>query len=64
MTDYNYDVFRIDRELPYFDAFRDTMKAGETAPDFVLEDLEGGATVALSALWSDGLALIEFGSLT
>lgn len=64
MTAYNYPDFDMAREMPPFDAFRERLHAGEKAPDFPLEDLDGGATVNMKELWAAGPAIIEFGSFT
>jgi len=63
--DYNYAVFNLQREIPYFTEFQDhPMHAGRTATDFPLEDLSTGSTARMADLWSAGLVVIEFGSFT
>ncbi len=64
MSDYNYDVFNMQAELPHFEGFVGHLHVGERAPDFPLEDLESGKTVRLKDLWSKGLVIAEFGSFT
>jgi len=64
MDDYNYSVFDMKRESPYFLAFRDQLHVGERAPDYPLEDLATGETVTMKSLSKDGPAVLEFGSFT
>ena len=62
--DYNYAVFDMERENPAFASFRNGLHVTEKAPDFPLEDLDTGQTVAMKSLWAKGLAILEFGSFT
>ena len=62
--DYNYAVFDIAAHQPTMLAFPTVRHPGEVAADCPLEDLDGGATVAMKSLWAEGLAVIEFGSFT
>ena len=62
--DYNYRHFVLKGERPHFDAFRDIHHVGTVAPSFPLEDLESGENVTMKDLWSRGVVLAEFGSLT
>jgi hypothetical protein len=63
--DYNYAVFDMNRETPKFAEFQNhPLHAGGQAPDFPVEDLDTGQTVHLKDLWSNGLAIVEFGSYT
>lgn len=64
MEEYNYSVFDIQREQPYFEAFRGQLHVGDRAPDYPLEDLATGETVSMRSLWKDGPAVFEFGSFT
>ena len=64
MSDYNYRVFDLERELPVFEAFPKILHVGERAPNIQLEELESGETVSLRSLASSGVAVIEFGSFT
>ncbi len=64
MTDYNYDDFVMEREVPKFQAFPNHLHVGERAPSFPLEDLDSGETVHIEQLWAQGLTVIEFGSFT
>ena len=64
MDAYNYADFDMQREQPPFEAFPNHLHAGQRAPDFALEDLEGGATVRLAELWAEAPLVIEFGSFT
>ncbi len=64
MGDYNYSVFDMKAEEPHFGAFVERLHVGEQAPDLSVEDLESGEQVELGSLWSNGLAVIEFGSFT
>lgn len=63
-SDYNYAVFSMANEEPHFEAFTGGLHVGQRAPTFPLEDLDSGQTVAMSDLWSQGLAVLEFGSFT
>ncbi len=61
--EYNYSVFYVD--LEEFEEFAHVApKATMRAPSFPLEDLETGETVEMRELWTKGIALIEFGSIT
>jgi hypothetical protein len=64
MSDYNYATFDMKAEAPHFQRFPDNLHVGERAPDFPLEDLESGETVAIKDLWTDGPVVVEFGSFT
>lgn len=64
MSDYNYDVFDMDREEPVFEGFPNNLHVGERAPNFQLEDLDSGESVSLRSLASSGVAILEFGSFT
>jgi hypothetical protein len=64
MSDYNYDVFNMEREEPVFETFPNNLHAGELAPNFQLEDLDSGEMVSLRSLASSGTAILEFGSFT
>ncbi len=64
MSDYNYSVFNMDREEPFFEGFPNNLHVGERAPNFQLEDLATGETVSLRSLAATGVALLEFGSFT
>lgn len=64
MTEYNYSVFVKDHGIPLFEGFCNTLHVGERAPDFPLEDLDTGETVAMKDLWRREMVIIEFGSFT
>ena len=64
MTDYNYAVFDLAEAEPDFLTFRNGLHVGERASDHPLEDLHSGQTIAMKSLWSNGPAVIEFGSFT
>ena len=64
MHDYNYSIFDMAAEGPYFAAFPDRLHVGERAPEALLEDLETGEPVSLRSLASSGVAILEFGSFT
>lgn len=64
MEEYNYPIFDLAREEAPFHSFPDVLRAGQRAPDFTLEDAGTGAPVALSSLWADSPAVLEFGSFT
>ncbi len=63
-TLYNYDRFVMANEEAPFAEFGNRLHAGEPAPDFVLEDLDTGRAVPMSELWTNGPAVLEFGSFT
>ncbi len=50
-------------EAPFAE-FGTRLHAGERAPEFALEDLETGRVVPMGELWSNGPAVLEFGSFT
>lgn len=62
MTDYNYANFPQDLEENVFNAFRDAIRVGGSAPDGTLVDAETGASVQLSSLWKKNSLMVEFGS--
>ena len=64
MSDYNYDVFDMEREEPVFEAFPNSLHVGERAPNFQLEELDTGESVSLRSLASSGVVILEFGSFT
>ncbi|MBW3562578.1 MAG: hypothetical protein KY437_08785 [Actinobacteria bacterium] len=69
MTDtYNYEHFdayvRDGADQAEFAGFADHLHVGEAAPDAALTRLDDGEQVALSSLWSDSYAVLEFGSFT
>ena len=64
MDDYNYSVFDMAREMPVFEAFRNSRHVGERPPSFPVEDLATGEQIELSSLWKKDVAIIEFGSFT
>ena len=64
MSDYNYSVFDMEREMPVFEIFPKTLHVGERAPNPQLQELESGEMVSLRSLASGGVAVIEFGSFT
>lgn len=50
MTHYNYETFDMQRELPPFLEFAGSLHVGQRAPDFPLEDLDGGKTIQMKEL--------------
>jgi hypothetical protein len=61
--EYNYGVFGSSPN-EFMDFAVHAPKATMRAPSFPLEDLATGATVQMSELWKEGVAVIEFGSFT
>lgn len=61
---YNYEVFVLANEDPYFLEFKNILHVGTRVESFPLEDLETGETVEMKSLWKDGPAILEFGSFT
>ena len=64
MNEYNYTSFPLDMQTQDFENFPSFAKAGDKAPDGDLVDARTGRTVRLSDYWSEGPAMIEFGSIT
>jgi hypothetical protein len=64
MREYNYQVFDLAREEPVFDNFPSHLGVGDPAPLFHLEELGTGQIVSASGLWSQGPAILEFGSFS
>ena len=60
---YNYPSFEASLH-EFFDFAVKAPKVTMRAPSFPLEDLETGACIEMSELWSSGPAVIEFGSFT
>lgn len=61
---YNYAVFPPEDDVEAFARFGEYLKVGQQAPDPELTDLDTGDRVHLRALTSQGMTVIEFGSLT
>lgn len=60
---YNYPSFEASLQ-EFFDFAVNAPKVTMRAPSFPLEDLATGARVEMAELWSNGAAVIEFGSFT
>lgn len=59
---YNHPSFN--RDADKFARFPEAPHVGTVAPDFPLEDLDGGATVRLADLWRRDTVVMEFGSFS
>ena len=64
MREYNYECFPLDFDMPDFDAFPETLKVGQRAPNGEVVDAATGETIKLSSAWRSGPVVIEFGSIT
>lgn len=64
MSDYNYAVFDMARDLPDFEAFKKRLPVGERVKDYPLEDLSTAEQVSLASYYKRGPAIVEFGSFT
>ena len=60
---YNYTAFRRSESAGKSDEFKNSLRAGEDAPDFELPTPDGDR-VRLSALRGKKHVLLEFGSIT
>ena len=60
---YNYDSFTRSESTGKSSEFKNSLRAGEEAPDFALPTL-GGAMVSLSSFHGRKHVLLEFGSIT
>lgn len=62
---YNYERFIMSEEAPVLLQFPEhSLRVGQRAPNFALEDLDTSQMVNLRDIWQHGLAIIEFGSFT
>ncbi len=61
---YNYAVFPPEDDVEAFGRFMEYLKVGQKALDPELTDLDSGERVRLSDFTSQGMTVIEFGSLT
>ena len=64
MRIYNYTNFPLHMDQEDFERFPEATQVGEPAPDGKLIDAVDGREVRLSECWSNGPAVIEFGSIT
>jgi peroxiredoxin len=60
---YNYESFTRSESTGKSDEFKNSLRAGEEAPDFELSSLDG-VRVRLSAFRGQRHVLLEFGSIT
>ncbi len=60
---YNYEAFSRSESAGKSNEFKNSLRAGEEAPDFELPNLDG-ARVRLSAFRGKKHVLLEFGSIT
>jgi len=60
---YNYESFTRSESAGKSDEFKNSLRAGDAAPDFELPTL-GGERVSLSAFRGRKHVLLEFGSIT
>jgi peroxiredoxin len=61
--DYNYAAFARSESAGKSDEFKNSLRAGEEAPDFELPTLDG-ERIQLSAFRGKKHVLLEFGSIT
>ena len=60
---YNYESFTRSQSVGKSSEFKNSLRAGEEAPDFELPAL-GGETLSLSSFRGKKHVLLEFGSIT
>jgi len=63
IDNYNYEAFSRSESAGKSNEFKNSLRAGEEAPDFELPNLDGDR-VRLSALRGKKHVLLEFGSIT
>jgi len=64
MRIYNYPSFPQDMDNEDFGRFPEVARVGAKAPDGELIDARDQSRVKLSELWSGGMTVLEFGSIT
>jgi hypothetical protein len=64
MRIYNYPSFPQNMDNEDFGRFPEVARVGGKAPDGELLDARDQSRVRLSELWSDGVTVLEFGSIT